>query len=100
MIARPIRGAGTGVAQARESLRILQKFANWEPPDGQRVAQTLMSPGGVTVVITSADSLESLIESTAAFSTIVEIEVMPVMPVEEGLEAYMRGLAWAIDGAD
>lgn len=98
-IARPLPGAGPGTARARESLRIIEKFANWEPPAGLTQEQLFVTPGGGAVVILSTDDAGLLIQNAAEFSTIAEIEFIPIMPVEQGLEYAVRGLQWAVEGS-
>ena len=91
---------GAGATQAREGLRMSEKFASWQPPEGVAFDQLLIAPDGRTFAVVSADSLEPIMEAAAQWSTISEAEVVPVLPAEVAVEASRRGLAWALQGSD
>ncbi len=92
--------SGAGAEQARESRRMSEKFASWQPPEGVAFDQLLIAPDGRAFAVVSADSLEPIVEAAAQWSTISEAEVVPVVSAEVGVEASRRGLEWALQGSD
>lgn len=70
--------------------RALRLFAGWAPPQGLEVRAHYAAAGGGDFVIVETDSVEALIEATAAWAPFLSYEVTPIVAVREGVGGLAR----------
>ncbi len=88
--------AKVGVSMA-EVLRISRKFtASWTPPAGYTLEGNWGAAGGTAFALVSADPYSALVEGCAQFATALDLEIFPVVELDELLPAQDAGLTWAL----
>ena len=88
-----VLGRARQTAGPDEQLRMLERFATWEPP-GFTMETLLESADGRVFAIVEADAVGPLAELVAQLSTVVDFEVIPVGAVEELVPHMTAGYEW------
>jgi len=75
--------------------RALKLFSNWKPPAGfefKGFYDYVDGNGGVAIV--EASSAEPILEVSAAWSTMFEFSVRPIVPIEKSTPIFEKAIAW------
>jgi hypothetical protein len=91
------RGRQSGTAQQNhdDGKKLLETFAQWQPPVDQTFLQFLArvdGQGGCAVIET--DNPAALLDAPTKFGTWLEFEIVPVVDITDGVTALAAGAAF------